>query len=287
MYSTGMTLLCNMNALVVAKSWGLLHIFFLNVQSLALEVNINMKPYKSHLTKVVRLSALMYALGSIARASGGFKHPTTPDFLISLFELPPSLPLRILSGCFHLVVNFFLYYFGHFCATTALFYSMVMVEILKTLDTSSERSSGNADGLAERELRSRYIRLSLLQNTFNEIFSSWLYYFELCVIMLLANHLFHSVVYRTLRSIVVVTLCSLQAFYLFWGLGEMHEKSVGVLDSWQNCKGSPSFEKFRRACRPLTAKLKDFGFVDKFFLVTLGSVVIDTSADLILTYRYE
>ncbi|CAG7730401.1 unnamed protein product [Allacma fusca] len=144
--------------------------------------------------------------------------------------------------------------------------------------------------ISTSEFIHHYRKLSLLQTCFNKVYGTWVLGCEAGLIWVVVINIFIMVVFGTVRSFVNTFITSWMFLQLFKMLGQVHDLSKEILWSW---KGAPAQNhtiastKCIAAFRPLHVSVGSFYFADKSLFLTILSIILTSSANLILTFTYD
>ncbi|CAG7787057.1 unnamed protein product [Allacma fusca] len=138
-----------------------------------------------------------------------------------------------------------------------------------------------------RVLKIMYMKLTVLTTIFNTIFSPWLMTIEVMFINAIVANLFLAIVVGQVRFLIIGMLCVVNVVFLFSSCGDVYEQALKTLDSWMLLLHRREFRKFYRSCLPWRISLGGFYFVDKALVLTILSVVVHQTLNLLLTYRSD
>ena len=127
--------------------------------------------------------------------------------------------------------------------------------------------------------------LTILQAEYASNYRHWVIIKELLEIIAMIMNIFQAVVFRNYRAIVLVFAVAAVLSWILQQLAGVYKEWKRVLDSWQKMQRIPKWEKmFLRSCRPVGVPVGTFFYVDRGFMLTVLSIVLNNSATLILAY---
>ena len=136
-------------------------------------------------------------------------------------------------------------------------------------------------------LVSSYVLLTTLQNNFATVYGLAPLGVELSTIFLIVTNTFLAVVFSDVPSLVRALALSFLLKVFLTRLAEVHSTSESAIQTWrQQQKVSSSwFRKFSRSCQPLRVNVGSFCYVDRKLMLTIMSLIVGQTTNLILTYK--
>ena len=210
--------------------------------------------------------------------------PQSPRVFTSLATRPRDLPLyiRALAAVLHLLINSYVYYALWLQNCTAfLFAQDVRLFILSEM-SPKWHNYGARDFI---KFASKCRALTILQAEYASIYRHWVISKELLDIIAMILNVYQAVVIRNYRAIILVFAVAAVLSWILQQLAGVYEEWKMALHSWQKVPQIPKWGRmFLRSCKPVGIPVGSFFYVDRGFMFTVLSIVINNSATLILAY---
>ena len=95
-----------------------------------------------------------------------------------------------------------------------------------------------------------------------------------------------AVLHGSPRSLVLASALFVIIIYVYKTYGSLYEESRVTWESWKRGgRTSPWFRRYCRAHRPARILMGSFFYADKGLALTIFSIVLDNTANMILTTR--
>ncbi|CAG7659417.1 unnamed protein product [Allacma fusca] len=213
-----------------------------------------------------------------------FRNPELPALLTSFFPEPGLVPLKwkLLIAAYHLCILGVHLYMVIFNGVTVILFVFVFVNIIKDMRINNLQ----IDHWMTFQIKRYYSVLSVLQNYTNAVFGIWTIQTAITTVVGVIINAFLAIIFFKSRSYVIATIGCIVILMLFKNLGQLFEESRETFLSWKKIT-QPEFRKFHRSCRPLRVSVGSFYFADKSLMLTLLTIIVTHSANLILTFTYD
>ena len=227
------------------------------------------------------LIAFLSIMGVVVALAAVVRDPGSGRALTSIVQNPSELPLwvKVLSVAIQSIISGF-HWYGHWLQTTSVVcYTMDLVNAMKKLQAESFREGRYF------QYAHQHLALNVLQENFSQLYSSYLLMIEVWVIYTSVLNLYLAVEWHSIRSLILATGVALGCCWAVREFAEVYETSEGMLNTWRRSEhvhGNIWFRKFLRSCKPARIPLGSLFYIDKGFILTVLSIIIDNSANLIL-----
>ena len=197
--------------------------------------------------------------------------------------------IRIAVAAFHLVTNgFHTFAFWLQCSSVVSFSSDItsLLENMNPRIQCVEYLQYNARiiRMARRFTRD-YRSLSVLRAHFAGLFRHYVSIIQLAGISCVVTNTYQAVVTGSLRSLVLALAVFYGHIQFVERTAQVHDMSANVLLRWRRVgKGHVPlwFPRFLKSCKNVSVPVGNFFYIDRGLVLTILSVVTDSSASLIL-----
>ena len=155
-------------------------------------------------------------------------------------------------------------------------------------------TGNNGRELSENFLYNSYKTLSVLEKNFYSVYGLISLGAEGALVFVIVSNIFMAIVLEDIPGLVRALAMSFLTRGFYSKLAEVHSMSSAAVDSWKfgmitgNGIGNGRslwFNKFVRSVRPLRVHVGSFFYVDKYLLLTIMSIILEQTANLILSYK--
>ena len=210
--------------------------------------------------------------------------PQSPRVFTSLATRPGKLPLfvKVLTALLHLLINSYVYYALWLQNCTTFLFAQDMRLFIRSEMSPKWYNYGARDFV---KLASKCRALTVLQAEYASIYRHWIISKELLDIIAMILNIYQAVAIRNYRAIILVFAVAAVLSWILQQLAGVYEEWKMALHSWQTVPQVPKWGRiFLRSCRPIGIPVGSFFYVDRGFMLTVLSIVINNSATLILAY---
>ena len=227
------------------------------------------------------LLTFLVSTGALRALTAVLRDPGSVRALTSIADNPEELPIYVklpVSVTQFVIIGFHLY--GNWLQTSSIVcYGMDLVNAVGQFHTQCFRS-GN---YLQYALQHR--ALQVLQANFSQLYPTYLLAIELYALSIVVVNLYMAVQFHSVPALILAV--GHVAAYC-WGMGEfaaVHETCVSSMEAWSRSKHVERniwFRKFLRSCKPVRIPLSSFFYIDRGFVLTVMSIMIDSTANLII-----
>ena len=141
----------------------------------------------------------------------------------------------------------------------------------------------------EEQLYKSYNQLKILQNNYSAVYGWVPLIMESVAIVMIVLNLFLAITIRNFTGLFLGLIASYLINVYFSRLAQVHSSSSETIQSWKQSRGSGRiggnvFGKFIRSVRPLHVRVGKFFFIDKPFILTFFSIIVEQTVNLIISY---
>ena len=153
------------------------------------------------------------------------------------------------------------------------------------------RRSGEGLGTQNFALSSQFAKnyrvLGVLQQRFTMLYEHYMSQIQTAMVFCVVLNMFQAVVGGNLRSLVIALLVALGLVQFLEATAEVYHTSMDVLKEWRRVSKREVpvwFPRFLKSCRHLCVPVGSFFYVDRGLVLTVLSIMLNTSASLIITH---
>ena len=231
--------------------------------------------------RFVMLKTFMITFATLQALAAAFRNPGSVRAVTSIAKNPKALPMKVKvpAGILQfIIVGFHLY--GHWLQNASVVcYGMDLVATIRKIHAKCFRKGRYL--LYARQRRA----LDILQAHFSQLYSTYMLGLEMFAITTVVLNLYMAVEFHSGRPLVMAMGSTVT---YWWGMLEfawVYETSREVMTAWkrsQHVQDSLWFRKFLRSCKPIRIPLGSFFYIDRGVVLTIMSIIVNSSASLIL-----
>ena len=232
----------------------------------------------------MKLVSFIAIFGSVTVSLLTILKPESPRVFTSIAVHPHKLPLplKAVAAVIHLLINSYHYY--ALCLQTSSIFLLAhdITLIIRQLLVLNIGSPQNFNSLVKN-----YRALAVLQANYASIYRHWMSIMELANVVVVILNVYQAVIVRSYRALVLAFTVGTGFCWTLKQLAGVYEASRDVLFSAQRRTQDIQKwgRKFLRSCRPINIPVGSFFYVDRPLILTVLSIVINSSASLILTHQ--
>ena len=227
------------------------------------------------------LKTFMIVFASLQALTSAFRDPSSTRALTSIAKRPHELPILVrapTAAVQFIIVGFHLY--GHWLQNASVVcYGMELVATMQQLHAKCFRK-----GLYLRYAR-QHRALDVLQAHFSQLYSTYMLGLEMFAITTAVLNLYMAVEFHSFRPLIMAIGSSATYWWGMMEFAEVHETSRGMMEAWrrsEHVQDDVWFRKFIHSCKPIRIPLGSFFYIDRGVILTIMSIIISSSASLIL-----
>ena len=132
----------------------------------------------------------------------------------------------------------------------------------------------------------RYRTLGVLQSQFRRLYKNYMSVTQTISIFCVVVNLYQAVLLGSMRAFVLALVVGLGLTQFLEVMAGVYHTSSEALREWKRAdrRNVPAwFPKFLKSCKFLCIPVGSFFYVDKILVLTVLSIILNTSASLILT----
>ena len=142
----------------------------------------------------------------------------------------------------------------------------------------------------EEFLYNSYNQLKVLEENFKTVFGGIPLVMESFGIFFVVLNLFIAVTFQDISSLVKALLLLYLVVTCFSLLAQVYSSSSDAIETWKRNTesgeiGGNAVKKFRRSVRPLRVSIGAFFLIDKPFILTFISIIVDQAVNLIISFN--
>ena len=129
-------------------------------------------------------------------------------------------------------------------------------------------------------------KLQNLQGFFNHCARTLLWAAQMLGVYVCIYSIYTAVRVDGFRKIHISVIAVVGLFvinYAFWLMGEIYERSVGTLESWNRAKAIPWFRRFMKSTKPIAVDIGHFYHADRPMIVTMLCIIFENTFNLLMT----
>ena len=233
--------------------------------------------------KYVRLVTFIAIFASVSSGILAVVKPESPRVFTSVATNPRNLPITVkaAAGAFHLLINSHHYYALCLQTISVFIFAHGVTPAIRHLSASPKKCLHHFD-----QFMVNYRAVAILMANYAAVYRHWMWVMEVMNFVVVILNIYQAVILENYRALVLAFAVGTGFCWTIKQLAKVNEASVGVLYSWERKihKLPRDGRMFLKSCRPVSIPIGGFFHVDRGLILTVLSVVIDTSVSLIVAH---